>query len=496
MTAPESGGSAGAAPMTAAPGPRRSLFWTIAGMFFLTTVGGSLLQIFVAVGVLRPLETREARSRAELGAASAATEIAALPEPLTDAKVHVVLASARDRMDFRGSSIVYRGADGMYTSEPLTPPRFRAPGSDSLAFGGARGRDRDRGRPRFDVLAERPVRRGASVIGTVQVRRWQPRSGWGYWEMRTALLFVPFAVLASGLAGLVIVRLLVRRLRAIDALATRVAQGDLSVRIQDRSGDEIGRIAEQLDRMTERIAEARASLERNEKQRRQLFADITHELATPLTSIRGFAETLLDPAVGVSADERAKYTRGLLEEAARLDRLISDLFDLARLEAGASALHLERLDLAALAGHTVERYQKRCGDSGLRLEWEPPAGPAWIEADGRRMEQVLENLLNNAIRYVPRGGSVRVSVDPSGSRLGATHSLRVEDDGPGVPRGEMGQVFERFYRAESAGHGSDGKGSGLGLAIVKEIVERHQGTVRAEPIDPHGLSIVVELPPA
>jgi two-component system sensor histidine kinase BaeS len=469
-------------------------------MFFLTTVAGSLLQVFVAVGVLRPLETREARSRAELGASSAATEIAALPDPLTDAKIHVVLASARDRMDFRGSSIVYRGADGTYTSEPLTPQRFRsgASGADSLGPGGIRDRDgnRDRGRPRFEVLAERPVRRGASVIGTVQVRRWQPRTGWGYWETRTALLFVPFAVLASALAGLVIVRLLVRRLRSIEALASRVAEGDLSVRIQDRSGDEIGRLSEQLDRMTERIAEARASLERNERQRRQLFADITHELATPLTSIRGFAETLLDPRVGVSADERAKYTRGLLEEAARLDRLISDLFDLARLEAGASSLQLERLDLAALARHTVDRYQKRYGDAGLRLEWKPPSGPAWIEADGRRMEQVLENLLNNAIRYVPRGGRVTVSVAPSGMGNGTSHSLRVEDDGPGIPRGEMGQVFERFYRAESAVQGIDGKGSGLGLAIVKEIVERHHGTVRAEPIDPHGLRIVVALPPA
>jgi signal transduction histidine kinase len=247
--------------------------------------------------------------------------------------------------------------------------------------------------------------------------------------------------------------------------------------------------------MTERIAEARASLEQNERQRRQLFADITHELATPLTSIRGFAETLLDPNVGVSAEERAKYTRGLLEEAARLDRLISDLFDLARLEAGASALHPERLDWAALAGHTVERYQKRYGDAGLRLEWRPPGGPAWIEADGRRMEQVLENLLNNALRYVPRGGRVAVSVEPSRPG-GSGHLLSVEDDGPGVPAGEMGHVFERFYRAESAPLGSDGKGSGLGLAIVKEIVERHHGTVRAEAGDPHGLRILIELPAA
>lgn len=477
--------------MTSPDRPRRSLFWTIAGLFFLTTVGGSLLQVFVAVGVLRPLESREARSRAELGAAGAATEIAALPEPLTDAQVHAVLARTRDRMDFRGSSIVFRGADGFLTTEPPAPARFRGSASGSDSVGTGRGRER---RSRFEILAQRPVRRGASTVGMVQVRRWQPRSGWGYWETRTALLFVPFAVLASALAGLVIVRLLVRRLRSIEGLASRVAEGDLSVRIQDRSGDEIGRLAEQLDRMTERIAEARASLERNEKQRRQLFADITHELATPLTSIRGFAETLLDPTVGVSAEERAKYTRGLLEEAARLDRLISDLFDLARLEAGASALHLERLDLTALAGHTVERYQKRYGDAGLRLDWRPPAGPAWIEADGRRMEQVLENLLNNAIRYVPRGGRVAVSVDRSVSGNGAGHSLRVEDDGPGVPQDEMGQVFERFYRADSAVHGSDGKGSGLGLAIVKEIVERHHGTVRAESIDPHGLRIIVELP--
>jgi signal transduction histidine kinase len=115
------------------------------------------------------------------------------------------------------------------------------------------------------------------------------------------------------------------------------------------------------------------------------------------------------------------------------------------------------------------------------------------------MEQVLENLLNNALRYVPSGGSVAVSVAPASGDRGGRHSLRVEDDGPGIPQGEMGHVFERFYRVEAAGRtdsGGDGKGSGLGLAIVKEIVERHGGTVRAETSDPHGLRIIVELPAA
>jgi signal transduction histidine kinase len=492
--------------------PGRSLFWTIAGMFFLTTLIGSLLQVLVAVAVLRPLENREARSRAALAASGAAAEIAALPEPLTAPRVETVLARHRDRVGFRGSMIAYRGADGLYAAEPPPPPRFRESGGGSTA-GGPRGPERDpartpgstrergdRGPARFETLAQHPVKRGATTIGEVSVRRRMPRGQWGYWETRTALLFVPFAVLASALAGLVIVRLLVRRLRSLETLAARVAEGDLAVRSGDRSGDEIGRLAEQLDRMTERIAEARASLEENERQRRKLFADITHELATPLTSIRGYAETLLDPGVAVTAEERPRYLRGLLEEAARLDRLISDLFDLARLEAGASALHRERLDLAALGRHTVERFEPRFREAGLKLAWIEPPGPAWIEADGRRMEQVLENLLNNALRYVPRGGRVEVSLTPSGSGsgTGARHALHVADDGPGIPQGEMGHVFERFYRAEGIGRpaSADGKGSGLGLAIVKEIVERHGGTVRAESNDPHGLHIIVELPAA
>jgi signal transduction histidine kinase len=459
-------------------------------MFFLTTLLGSLLQILVAVAVLRPLETREARSRAELAASGVAVEIATLPLPLTAPRVETVLARHRDRLGFRGSVIAYRGADGLYVAEPPPPSRFRSPGSGDSTDSG-----QDRGPSRFETLAQRPVKRGDMTIGEVSVRRRLPRGGWGYWETRTALLFVPFAVLASGLAGLVIVRLLVRRLRSLELLAARIAEGDLSVRSGDKSGDEIGRLAEQLDRMTERIAEARASLEENERQRRQLFADITHELATPLTSIRGYAETLLDPAVAVTTEERSRYMRGLLEEAARLDRLISDLFDLARLEAGASALQPERLDWAALGRHTAERFQPRFREAGLTLSWREPAGPAWIQADGRRMEQVLENLLTNALRYVPRGGRVEASLSPS-ARPGGRHALHVADDGPGIPAGDMGHVFERFYRAVGPGRSrpADGKGSGLGLAIVKEIVERHGGTVRAESNAPHGLRITVELP--
>jgi signal transduction histidine kinase len=248
--------------------------------------------------------------------------------------------------------------------------------------------------------------------------------------------------------------------------------------------------------MAERLMRARDELQLHEQQRRQLFADITHELATPLTSIRATAETMLDPHVPLSADERTRYVRGVLEESRRLDRLIRDLFELARLEAGATPLELERLDWAALTRNTIERFSPRYGAAGLSLAIGESPPEAWVFADGARLEQVLDNLLVNALRYVPAGGRVLLSLE----RLEASRArwrLAVRDDGPGLPADELPRVFERFYRGStvSAGQATNGDaGSGLGLAIVREIVERHGGEVRAKSAAPHGLAIEVELP--
>jgi signal transduction histidine kinase len=350
------------------------------------------------------------------------------------------------------------------------------------------------------VLARRSVARGPEALGEIEVvRRMRPRGDLGILDPRTSLLLFPVAILASGFAGLVLVRLLVRRLRAMELLASRVAEGDLSVRIADRSGDEIGRLAGQLDRMTERLAGARDQLTENELQRRQLFADITHELATPLTSIRGYAETLLDPGVPVSPEERTRYVRGLLDESRRMDLLIRDLFELARLEAGASPLSEEPIDWAALCRNTVDRFEPRFRKAGLTLAWLGPARDAWIMADGRRMEQVLENLLVNALRYVPSGGRVEARLDEATER-NPKHRLTLSDDGLGIPEDELPLVFRRFYRSTASARRSepgavrDPGGSGLGLAIVREIVERHGGTVHAEARSPQGLVILVELP--
>jgi signal transduction histidine kinase len=472
----------------------RSLFWTIAGLLLVTLALGTLLQALVAEAVLRPLEMRESRAHAESVSAQLAGDLTRAGAAATHAVIDSALSRRRVELGQRPPWILLSSDSVIVASAPRgregvlqgTTPDGRV----TLArYSGETSH--------LEVLARRALTRGNGAREELLIARpFFPQPGPSELAIRVTLLFLPIGLLASMVAGLVMLRLLVRRLRGLEALAARVTAGDLTVRVADASGDEIGRLAEQLDSMTASLGTARAQIEATGRQRRQLFANITHELATPLTSIRGYAETMLDPGVAVSDAERSRYLRGVLEESRRLDRLIHDLFDLARLEAGATPLELERLDWVALCRNTLQRFERRFADAKLRVRWEERVKEAWVHADGHRLEEVLENLLANALRYVPDGGSVDLWLDrapggASGFQLGAS------DDGPGVGPEDLPQVFDRFYRgagARTSGASRDGGGSGLGLAIVREIIERHGGTVRAERREPHGLTILIEIP--
>jgi signal transduction histidine kinase len=477
---------------------RRSLFWTIAGLLLVTLALGTLLQALVAEAVLRPLEMREWHSRAETAATQLAADLARSGSDGGPGASHAALDSAlarrRAEMGRRAPWILLSSDTTVVASAPRGREGvLHAPSADGrVALGLFSGET-----AHLEPLARRTVSRRAGVREELLIARpvW-PHPAPGELAMRITLLFLPIGLLASVAAGLVMLRLLVRRLRGLESLAARVTAGDLSVRVADASGDEIGLLAEQLDSMTATLGAARAQLEATSRQRRQLFANITHELATPLTSIRGYAETMLDPGVVVTETERTRYMRGVLEESRRLDRLIHDLFDLARLEAGATALELERLDWVALCRNTLQRFERRFADAGLRLTWKERVPEAWVRADGHRLEEVLENLLTNALRYVPDGGSVELWLDQVPGPM-RSFQLGASDDGPGVAPEDLTHVFDRFYRGTGArvsGAARDGGGSGLGLAIVREIIERHGGTVRAEMREPHGLTILIEIP--
>lgn len=308
----------------------------------------------------------------------------------------------------------------------------------------------------------------------------------------STVFFLLAALLVAGGGGYFLFRTLNVRLRQLERWATRVEQGDLATRVPGPADDEIGRLGTGLHRMATRLAKARARLKSADQERRRLLADISHELATPLTSIRASAETLLDADVPTTDEERRQILEDLLGEAQRMDLLIKDLFDLTRLESNTVRLVREHLDWAALCHHTVTRYKARFNDAGLELRTLGTTAPAWVNADGRRLEQVLENLLANALRYGTAPGTVTVALErlPDPPR----HLLEVADDGPGIPEVDLARIFDRFYRSN---RDRSAPGSGLGLAIVKEFVERHGGRVEAGNRDPEqgtGAVLRVELP--
>jgi len=485
------------------PAPRpRSLFWTFAGTFLIVLLAATALEGVIVVTVLRPLADQRRREQADLAADRAARAIAALYDPYDLRELGRVLRM--NRPPDSGTFLVFSSWDGRLVEEPTIGedlrvqlvPMLRVAGlapvpADSVrkwALGDSEVAASAARESSLEILAHHGVTIENSRFGEVVALGPKRASLWAMPEGRTLALFLPFAVLASGIAGLLMVRILVARLRALEHVAARVTEGELSARIETSGHDEIGQIEERINQMTDRLARARGQLESTDAQRRRLFADITHELATPLTSIRGYVETLLDPAVPKTSEERATFLNDVLEESKRLDAMLTELMELTRLEARVAPLARERLDWAVLCRNSVRRWGPRFAAAGLTLTWEGLEEGAWVNGDGRRLEQVIDNLLANGLRYVPGGGTVWVGMDSTAGAGG--WRLTVSDDGPGIAAEDLPHVFERFYRAEAV---RSRGGTGLGLAIVREIVTQHGGSVRAEGRAPRGASFLVEL---
>lgn len=274
------------------------------------------------------------------------------------------------------------------------------------------------------------------------------------------------AIAVSLLLGIALVRQIVAPLQRLKVAAQHIARGDLSLRVPASSHDEVGELARSFNAMAD-------SLARNQELRRNLMADIAHELRTPLTVIQSNIEAMMDGVVKPTK----RNLSSLHEEATLLARLITDLRTLSLMETGQLKLHPTATDLRqvierAISAVEVQAQQRRIS---LALEAPPQLPPAMV--DGDRIAQVLANLLGNALRYTPEGGTITVK---------ATHhvadqrlAVSVADTGPGIAQADLPHIFERFYRAQRGPVGA-GTGSGIGLAIVKELVEASRGKVWAE----------------
>jgi signal transduction histidine kinase len=288
----------------------------------------------------------------------------------------------------------------------------------------------------------------------------------------------PFPLLLLGLLGIAFlagraVRRLATPIGEVMEAAARVAGGDYSTRVPVRGPGDVGRLAHSFNQMTER-------LQANETERRALLADVTHELRTPLSVIRGSVEGMLD---GVYPPDEA-HLGPVLEETAVMARLLDDLQTLSTAEAGVLRLHRERVDPAALAEDAVTSLRARADRAGVRLD-SRAAGPVpEVDVDPMRIGEVLANLLTNAIRHTPRGGSVRVTVGPDPAGV----AFAVSDTGPGIDPRDLPHVFDRFVKSADSG------GAGLGLAIARSLVEAHGGRIAAESVPGQGTTMRFVLP--
>lgn len=286
---------------------------------------------------------------------------------------------------------------------------------------------------------------------------------------------LPVAVLLALGVTQLLAHGMTRPLREMTAAARAMAGGDYGRRVRATSRDEVGQLAAAFNTMSTDLAAV-------DGQRRALVANVSHELRTPIAALRAVLENLADGVV--PADPATLRTA--LAQTERLGRLVDDLLDLSRVEAGVTRLDREELAVAALGKAAVaEAEHARGGDVALSFAVDVRPADLTAYADGARLHQVLANLLSNAARHSPPGGTVTLYA----RRTAGVTRLEVGDEGPGIPAQERDRVFERFHRASAADDG----GTGLGLAIARWVVDLHGGEIDIVPT-PHGCRIRVDLP--
>lgn len=308
-------------------------------------------------------------------------------------------------------------------------------------------------------------------------------------DLRLLLILCGYALAAASFPALAMGSALGQRIAQVERSAERLANGDLSARVNLDGHDDVARLARTFDSMAARLQEADANRAALERSRQELFAAISHDLRTPLSSIRVMVDALSD---GVVSDRQTteRYLATMMTDIERLSLLIDDLFELAKIESGALQLHLEQTELDRVVARAVAGASPLAEHAKVAVSFEPGVG-ATLFADPERLTRVLANLLQNAIRHTPADGSVVVSTSAAGSEV----LVSVTDSGIGIPAADLPRVFERFYRADKS-RSRAGGGSGLGLSISKGIIEAHGGRIWIDETSGSGTRVSFTLPMA
>jgi signal transduction histidine kinase len=487
-------------------GPRwyRSLYWraTIAliALVALMLVAEGSLFLWLSVRTAGAMPARDPRQMARLVASDLGTALEANPK--LDVQQYL-----RDQYGHIFQSLLVLGRDGTVVANHddvrpsvMEAARFAAmrpirrfdgrgggPGSPGGGPGGPGGRRPDRG---FDEPSFRDDRRfrppdlraevttilvGGEPYGRVALANEPPPFSRIVRIVGPTMALVAGGVLIVGgaLIALIIFKPARQRLQQVQAATELLGAGDLRARVPEQGHDEVAAVARSFNRMADELAERASALEASDNARRQLLADVSHELMTPLTAMRGYIETLTMAELQIDPPTRERYMRIVTEETHRLEHIIGDLLDLARLEGGGTSMRQEEVPIEMLFERVGERHERELIARRVELARRIAPGAELVEGDPDRLEQVFQNLVANALRYTPDDGQIALLAERSGDDVRIT----VSDTGPGIPDAQLPLIFDRFYKADASR--KQAGGSGLGLSIVKAIIERHGGTVTA-----------------
>lgn len=285
-----------------------------------------------------------------------------------------------------------------------------------------------------------------------------------YQNVRDTILVVVLVLLVGALACVIAVyyttNSVIRPVREVNEIVQRYSRGDYNARIPISNTQEATQLALSFNQMADQLKDL-------EETRRSFVANVSHELRSPLTSMKGFLEAMEDGTIPV--EERDEYIGIVLAETRRMALMVNDLLDLARIESGKTSLHLETFDINELVRRTLLTFEARIYERRMDVEIKFAQEQCFVEADSAQISQVLRNLIDNAIKYSPEDSKLRI----------ATYALRhevyvsVQDFGQGIPEEDVPHIFERFYKVEKARTPSKQSGTGLGLSIVKRIIDQH-----------------------
>jgi len=310
--------------------------------------------------------------------------------------------------------------------------------------------------------------------------------------LKFSMFLLITALLVALLAGIGSFSYVTRRLRKLSRIMQEFSKNPVNANarfaVVGGSKDEINLLGASFNEMADRIDQQVESLKQNDAQRRELIANVSHDLRTPLTSLHGYLETLLLKEESLTANEKRQYLEIANARSKQLNELISELFELAKLDSCTTLMNVEAFSLAELVQDVMMKFQLQAEKRGIKLRTQFGVDLPNAYGDIGLMQRVLDNLIENALRHTPEGGQVSITLDANPDKL----TVRVADNGCGIPPSELPHIFDRFYRMEK--NRENAEHAGLGLAIAKRILDLHGSVIRADSKLQHGTTFEFYVP--